>query len=266
MSSDTTEANPPTAKTPVIEIRGLVKVYDDFYAVAGLDLNVHRGELYAMLGRNGAGKTTTIKCLAGLLRPTSGSVSVAGRDLVKEAAEAKRALGYVPDRPFLYEKLTGAEFIGFMGELYGNDPEEVMERARRYIDLFELAGWEGELIETYSYGMRQKLVLSSVFARESEALLIDEPIVGLDPKATKTLRELLRELTDAGKAILMSTHSVQIAQIVSDRIGIIETGKLIAEGTLEELQQQAATPGSDLEDVFLSLTASESPSLSPIAP
>ena len=251
---------------PVILVRDLVKRYRDFTAVGGLSLHVARGELYALLGPNGAGKTTTIKCLVGLLRPSAGSIEVAGSDIVRESSMAKRRLGYVPDRPFLYDKLTGAELVGFMAELYGLAPGPVRERADRYFAEFELHGWEDELIETYSYGMRQKLVLASVFARDHEALVIDEPMVGLDPKAAKALRHMLVAQARAGKAILMSTHSIQAAEMVADRIGIVAAGRLVAEGTLEELRQRARLPGSGLEDVFLHLTHEERvPSAPPLA-
>ena len=220
----------------------------------GLGLRVERGELYALLGRNGAGKTTALKCTVGLLRPSAGRVLVGGLDVERDGARARGLMGYVPDRPFLYEKLRGSEFIGFMAELYGCDRQRVEVRARHYLELFELDGWEDELVETYSYGMRQKLVLSSVFAREPEALIIDEPIVGLDPRAAKTLRELLLELVGEGRAILMSTHSVSVAEAVAHRIGIIQAGSLCAEGSLEELRAKAGLPGADLEDVFLALT------------
>ena len=243
-----------SAEPPMIVVRDLVKRYRDFTAVAGLTLSVARGELYALLGPNGAGKTTTIKCLVGLLRPTAGRIEVAGDDVVGAAAKAKRRLGYIPDRPFLYDKLTGAEFVGFMAELYGAAPGPVKARAAHYFEVFELHGWEDELVETYSYGMRQKLVLASVFARDHEALVIDEPMVGLDPKAAKALREMLISQARSGKAILMSTHSIQAAEMVADRIGIVLAGKLVAEGTLADLRERASLPGSGLEDVFLRLT------------
>ena len=241
----------------MIEIRELRKRYRSFVAVDGVSLTVPRGSLYALLGSNGAGKTTTIKCLAGLLRPSGGQVLVGGIDLAREPAAAKRRMGYVPDRPFLYDKLSGAELIAFMAELFGLDPAGVAARARPLLEAFELTGWEDELIEAYSYGMRQKLVLSAVLAREPEALVIDEPIVGLDPRAAKTLRELLGERARAGTAILMSTHSLAIAEQVADRIGIIAGGRLVAEGSLAELRSLAALEGSGLEDVFLALTRAE---------
>jgi ABC-2 type transport system ATP-binding protein len=241
----------------VIVIDSLRKSYRGFTAVSDLSLQVAPGELYGFLGPNGAGKTTTIKGLVGLLHPSAGRVSVAGHDLTREPEQAKRRIGYIPDRPFLYEKLTGAELIRYLGALYGAEPHGLERRARELLERLELGGWEGELVESYSYGMRQKIVLTAVLARDPQVLVIDEPMVGLDPRAAKQLRELLDESTRAGKAVLMSTHSVGLAEQVAHRIGIIHHGRLVAEGTMDQLRAQAERAGSHLEEVFLALTASE---------
>ena len=241
----------------MIAIRGLVKRYRDFTAVAGLDLEIPGGELYTVLGPNGAGKTTTIKCLVGLLHPTAGAITVGGHDIGREPTAAKRLIGYIPDRPFLYEKLTGAELIRFMGQLYQADPVALARRAEELLARFDLKGWEHELIESYSYGMRQKIVLTAVLARDPAVLVIDEPMVGLDPRAAKSLREILLAEASAGKAILMSTHSVGLAEQVASRIGIIHRGRMVAEGTMAELRGRSASSDSDLEDVFRALTAED---------
>lgn len=241
----------------MIALHALVKRYRDFTAVAGISLKIEPGELYVVLGPNGAGKTTAIKCMVGLLHPTAGSVLIGGHDVASEPKLAKSLIGYVPDRPFLYEKLTGAELIRYMGQLYGTDPARLARRAEEYLAMFDLRGWEGELIESYSYGMRQKIVLTAVLARDPPVLIIDEPMIGLDPHAAKTLREQLQTLARRGTSILMSTHSVGLAEQLASRIGIIDHGRLIAEGTMSELRERTGRHDEDLEQLFLSLTRHE---------
>ena len=240
----------------MIEVQSLVKKYRDFTAVSQVSLTVEPGELYVVLGPNGAGKTTTLKCVVGLLHPSGGRVLVGGHDVSREPEAAKSLVGYIPDRPFLYEKLTGAEFIRFMGRLYRTDPESLRKRAEDYLERFRLTGWENELIESYSYGMRQKIVLAAVFARDPQVLVIDEPMVGLDPRAAKTLRELLQDLAERGRTVVMSTHSVGLAEQMATRIGIIDHGRVQAEGTMAELRARTDA-SNNLEEVFLALTEQE---------
>ena len=238
----------------MIRLTSLTKRYGDFTAVDAIDLHVPRGELFGFLGPNGAGKTTTLRMIAGILRPTAGRVEIAGIDLARDPAAAKMTLGFIPDRPFIYEKLTGAEFLRFVAGLYGQQGKEVEHRGRELLALFDLEEWRDELVESYSHGMRQKLIISSAFVHRPEVVVVDEPMVGLDPKAAKILKELFREYTRRGRTIMMSTHTLAVAESLCDRIAIIQGGRIRACGTLDALREGSEAAARGLEDVFLRLT------------
>jgi ABC-2 type transport system ATP-binding protein len=238
----------------MIAISDLVKKYGSFTAVDGVSLEALPGEIHGFLGPNGAGKTTTINLIAGLLKPTSGRILVNGHDLATDAAAAKASLGFVPDRPFVYEKLTAGEFLRFHAGLYGLDGKGVGDRVREMLELFELAEWERELIESFSHGMRQRLVMSAAFLHRPQAVVVDEPMVGLDPRGARLIKAVFRRMSERGVAILMSTHTLEVAQELCDRISIIVRGRIIARGTVEELQQMAGSPDEQLTPVFLKLT------------
>src|SRR5687768_17878665 len=221
----------------MIELRSLTKRYGSFTAVNSVDLDVPRGELFGFLGPNGAGKTTTLRMIAGILRPSSGTVRIAGVDLANQPTAAKQKLGFIPDRPFIYEKLTGIEFLRFVAGLYGQEGPAIDRRSQELLALFDLEEWRDELVESYSHGMRQKLIISSAFVHRPKVIVVDEPMVGLDPKAAKILKELFREYTNRGNTIMMSTHTLEVAEAMCDRIGIIQGGHIRAEGTMEELRQ-----------------------------
>jgi ABC-2 type transport system ATP-binding protein len=237
----------------MIEIQQLTKQYGAFTAVRALDLVVPAGELFGFLGPNGAGKTTTMRMIAGILQPTAGSIRIAGHDLRTDPLRAKRALGFIPDRPFIYEKLTGIEFLRFSAGLYGETGPEVDTRGMELLALFDLEPWRDELVESYSHGMRQKLIIASAFVHRPAVIVVDEPMVGLDPKSSKILKELFREYTRRGHTVMMSTHTLEIAEGMCDRIGIMQRGALVACGTMHQLRD--ATGADDaLEDIFLRLT------------
>ena len=238
----------------MIELRSLTKRYGSFTAVNAVDLDVPRGELFGFLGPNGAGKTTTLRMIAGILRPSSGSVRIANIDLAADPVAAKQKLGFIPDRPFIYEKLTGVEFLRFVAGLYGQAGAEVERRGRELLALFDLEEWRDELVESYSHGMRQKLIISSAFVHKPEVIVVDEPMVGLDPKAARILKDLFREYTRRGHTIMMSTHTLEVAEAMCDRIGIIQGGKIRACGTMDDLRMSVESGGSGLEQIFLRLT------------
>ena len=238
----------------MIRVDDVVKRYGGFTAVAGVSLDVQPGEIHGFLGPNGAGKTTTIRIIAGLLKPTSGTVTINGHDLAKAPEAAKRSLGFIPDRPFLYEKLTAGEFLRFHAGLYGMDPSLTSERVRELLELFELQNWEKELIESFSHGMKQRLVMCSAFLHRPQAVLVDEPMVGLDPRGARLIKQIFRKMADRGAAILMSTHTLEVAQEMCDRIAIILGGRIIARGTVDEVRALTGTPDEELTSVFLRLT------------
>ena len=238
----------------MIELSQLTKRYGKFTAVDAIDLTVPRGELFGFLGPNGAGKTTTLRMIAGILRPTSGSIRIAGIDLVESPAAAKARLGFIPDRPFIYEKLTGMEFLRFVAGLYNQSGEQVERRSRELMALFDLEQWRDELVESYSHGMRQKLIISSAFVHRPDVIVVDEPMVGLDPKAARILKDLFREYTRRGHTIMMSTHTLEVAETMCDRIAIIQGGRIRACGTMAELKASAEAGARGLEDIFLKLT------------
>ena len=238
----------------MIELTNLTKRYGGFTAVNAINLEVPRGELFGFLGPNGAGKTTTLRMIAGILRPTAGSVRIAGIDLAADPIAAKSRLGFIPDRPFIYEKLTGAEFLRFVAGLYNQEGPQVEHRARELLALFDLEEWRDELVESYSHGMRQKLIISSAFVHRPEVIVVDEPMVGLDPKAARILKDLFREYTRRGQTIMMSTHTLEVAETMCDRIGIIQGGVIRACGTMAELRASAQAGTMGLEEIFLRLT------------
>ncbi|HUP00463.1 MAG TPA: ABC transporter ATP-binding protein [Gemmatimonadota bacterium] len=235
----------------------LCKSFGSFPVLKGISLEVERGELYGFLGPNGAGKTTTIKILTGLLLPSRGRALVAGFDVTVDPYEVKRRVGYVPDRVFLYEKLTGAEFLEFVGHLYKLDPRTVRGESAELIERFDLGDWTGELIEAYSHGMRQKLALTAALLHRPEVVVIDEPMVGLDPRSARRVKTLLRELVDRGQTVFLSTHTLEVAEELCSRVAIIHRGQIVAQGTLDSLRREAMHDDGSLEAVFLRLTEEE---------
>lgn len=236
----------------MIEIAGLVKDFGATRAVDHLDLRIPPGVFYTFLGPNGAGKTTTMKIMAGLLQPTAGTVRLNGIDVLRDPVAAKRGVGYIPDHPFLYGKLTGWEFLRFVGGLYGMAEDEVRSEGLRLLQTFDLAGEADQLIDSYSHGMRQRLAFAGCFLHRPSVVIIDEPWVGLDPRNIRNAIEFLRAEARKGTTIFMSTHSLDIAEDVAERLGIIHRGKLLYDGTLAELRRGAER--QDLEEIFLELT------------
>jgi ABC-2 type transport system ATP-binding protein len=250
-------------QAPALEIRSLSKRFTTVEAVKEVSLQVERGEIFGFLGPNGAGKTTTIRMLVGLLRPTSGEIRLGGFSLRKEPVEAKRIVGFIPDRPFIYEKLTGREFLRFIAGLYdvfGRDARGLADRIDLLLEFFQLAEWGDELVEAYSHGMKQRLVMASALLHDPEVIIVDEPLVGLDPKGARLLKNLFTQRASEGGAIFMSTHTLAAAEELCDRIAIIQDGEIIAQGTLDELRAKAGMgdeQGARLEAVFLKLTTDE---------
>ncbi|HXG43601.1 MAG TPA: ABC transporter ATP-binding protein [Gemmatimonadales bacterium] len=238
----------------MIRLINLTKKYGRFTAVDAINLEVVRGELFGFLGPNGAGKTTTMRLIAGILQPTAGRIEIGGIDVQADPVAAKSRLGFIPDRPFVYDKLTGAEFLRFVAALYGQDGEAIERRMDELLDLFELTPWKDELVESYSHGMRQKLIISSALLHKPDVIVVDEPMVGLDPKGQKFLKDLFRSFVDRGGTVLMSTHTLEIAEQMCDRIGIISGGRILACGTMAEIRAQTASGDASLEDLFLKLT------------
>ena len=238
----------------MIQIHDLTKKYGSFTAVDRVTLGVPRGALYGFLGPNGAGKTTTLRMIAGILRPTAGRVLIGGDDVVQQPLLAKQRLGFIPDRPFVYDKLTGAEFLRFVAGLYGQEGMVVEKRVDELLDVFELASWKNELIESYSHGMRQKLIISSALIHRPEVIVVDEPMVGLDPRAARLLKDLFRGFVGRGGTVLMSTHTLEIAEALCDRMAIIQGGRIVAHGAMADLRKQHDAGDLGLEDLFLRLT------------
>lgn len=241
----------------MIAIHDLVKTFGDFTAVDRVSLEARAGEIHGFLGPNGAGKTTTIRIIAGLLKPTAGQIVVNGHDLATEPEAAKASLGFIPDRPFIYEKLTAGEFLRFHAGLYGIDGAGVGTRVGQMLELFELQEWEQELVEAFSHGMKQRLVMCAAFLHRPQAVLVDEPMVGLDPRGARLIKNVFRTMADRGVAILMSTHTLEVAEEMCDRISIIAKGQIIARGTVDELHHMAGGTGSadaQLTQIFLKLT------------
>lgn len=237
----------------MIELANVTKMFGTKVAVQDLSLRIEAGEVFAFLGPNGAGKTTTIKMMCGLLFPSAGTIHMAGFDMKDQGDQARRLISYVPDQPFLYEKLTGREILQFIADMYGIDAARARQRIAAMIETFGLDEFVDELTERYSHGMRQRTVFACALLHEPAVLIVDEPTVGLDPRSVRLLKDLLRLEAQRGATVFLSTHSLDIAQELADRIGVVASGRLISCGTLDTLRQQAAMDGS-LEEVFLKLT------------
>ncbi|HTL73386.1 MAG TPA: ABC transporter ATP-binding protein [bacterium] len=244
----------------MIELNRLVKKFGDLTAVNDVSLTIGRGEFFAMLGPNAAGKTTTIKLLTGLMKPTSGSSRICGFDVQTQPLEARRRMAYVPDFPFLYDKLTAWEFFRFTGQLFQLDAARIEKNSQELIARFHLGEFVDRAVEGLSHGTRQRIAIVSALLHDPEVLVIDEPMVGLDPQHARVVKDVLKERSLAGMTVLVSTHQLSIAEEMADRIGIIDGGKLIAVGSREELRRQSGAVGA-LEEIFLSLTASAPPAV-----
>jgi ABC-2 type transport system ATP-binding protein len=238
----------------MIKLINLTKLYKGLRAVDHIHLDVQQGRIFGFLGPNGAGKTTTIKMMAGILKPTEGTIIIDGKDIAQQPSEVKRVVGFIPDRPYLYEKLTGYEFLHFIAGLYQlNHFSTLNTRLIDLMTLFELSHWGDELIESYSHGMKQRLVMCAALVHEPKVLIVDEPMVGLDPKGARLVKDIFRDQAARGTTIFMSTHSLEVAQEVCQEIAIIQAGQVIANGTPEALKHNAGVVGS-LENLFLKLT------------
>jgi len=242
----------------LIELFHLSKNFGNFHAVKDVTLQIPPGEIFGFLGPNGAGKTTTIRMMAGLMKPTSGRILLDGKDILQQPEEAKSILGFIPDRPYLYEKLTGQEFLEFIADLHGLEAgNSQQKRIGELLNFFDLQGWSQELVESYSHGMRQRLVIAAALLHRPKVLIVDEPMVGLDPKGTRLVKGLFRDLSRKGVSIFMSTHTLEVAEEVCQRMGIINEGRVIALGTMQELREKSKTTDARLESLFLKLTGEE---------
>jgi ABC-2 type transport system ATP-binding protein len=238
----------------MIDFQQVHRAYGDKVAVDNLNLRVAAGELYALLGHNGAGKTTAIKMLVGLIRPGLGSIRVGGHDIVTHTREATALVGYVPDQPFLYDKLSGREILHFIGRMYGMDVQQVHRAIEREIERFELGEFVDDLTETYSHGMKQRTVFASALLHAPRVLVVDEPMIGLDPHSIRLVKDLLKREVAAGMCVLMSTHTLQAAEEIANRLGIMNHGSLLFDGTVELLREQFPVEKQSLETMYLSLT------------
>src|SRR5574337_972055 len=239
----------------MIKLINLTKRYGRLTAVNGINLEIAAGQVFGFLGPNGAGKTTTIKMMAGLLQPTSGKALIGGYDVQQEPLLAKSICGFIPDRPYLYEKLTAGEFMQFVSNLYRvRQPEPGL---RELLDLFGLSDWSGELIENFSHGMKQRLVMASALLHQPKVLIVDEPMVGLDPRGARLVKDIFKDLASRGVAVFMSTHTLEVAEQMCTRVAIINKGEIIAEGSVEDLGRAASMPDSRLEPIFLKLTGGD---------
>lgn len=244
-----------------VRIEGLTKIYSDVTAVDNLNLVVPRGEFLCLLGPNGAGKTTTIKMITGLIRPTTGRVWVSGYDVAENPVEAKRRIGYIPDQPYMYEKLSAREFFQFVGDLFSVPRAVQAERFNYYMDLFEITHAADRLIDNFSHGMRQKLVIAASLMHQPEVVVVDEPMVGLDPQSARTVKQLFREQTAAGRTVFLCTHVLSVAEELADRVAIFKRGRVIFLGTIPELRTRMGTD-ANLEQLFLDLTKEETAEVS----
>ena len=250
----------------MIEFQQVRRNYGEKVAVRCLDLKIQRGELYSLLGQNGAGKTTTIKMLVGLLQPAAGQLTVGGHNIQTHPREATQLIGYVPDEPHLYDKLSGREFLRFVGEMHGLDPQSATEAIDREIERFGLAEFVDKLTESYSHGMKQRTVFASALLHAPEILVVDEPMVGLDPHSIRLVKDLLRREADAGMCILMSTHTLSAAEEISDRLGVMNSGDLVFDGDVNSLREQCHAAGESLESLYLSLVDSKVDEDVPVSP
>jgi ABC-2 type transport system ATP-binding protein len=240
--------------TKMIELKNLTKKFGNVVAVNRLNISVSKGEIFGFIGPNGAGKTTTLRMMGGVLAPTEGSVVIDGLNMASEPEKVKKRIGFIPDRPFLYEKLTGMEFLRFTADLYEIKDDLFRKKSEEALKKFLLYDWGDELIESYSHGMKQRLIISAAILHDPKVIVVDEPMVGLDPAGIKMVKGLIRDLAQKGTTLFMSTHTLAMAEDVCDRIGIIHKGVLIAIGTIEELKRRAQVQEGDLEEVFLILT------------
>jgi ABC-2 type transport system ATP-binding protein len=239
----------------MIKLVNLTKTYGKFIAVKSINLDVAQGEVFGFLGPNGAGKTTTIKMMAGLLQPSSGNASIGGYDVQQHPLEAKYITGFIPDRPYLYEKLTATEFMHFTAKLY--DMKEPAARSGELLGVFSLTEWADELVENFSHGMKQRLVMAASLLHEPKVLIVDEPMVGLDPRGARLVKDIFSDLASKGVTIFMSTHTLEIVEQMCTRVAIINKGEIIAEGSVEELGRMTSMPDSHLEPIFLKLTGGD---------
>ncbi|MCF8068455.1 MAG: ABC transporter ATP-binding protein [Desulfobacterales bacterium] len=238
----------------MIRLENLTKQYGKLKAVNAINLHIKPGEIFGFIGPNGAGKTTTIKMMSGLLSPTAGHVTINGINMIKNPESAKKNIGLIPDRPYLYEKLTGIEFLRFTADLYHIPSDIFKKKADHFLEMFALKGRANELIEAYSHGMKQRLIMSAALLHDPPLVIVDEPMVGLDPRAIKMVRDLFRTLSENGTTVFMSTHTLKLAEEICNRIGIINHGNVIATGSLEELKEAASIGDSNLEEIFFRLT------------
>lgn len=237
-----------------VELKNVTKRYNEIVAVNNIDLTINPGEIFALLGPNGSGKSTTLKMLMGLVQPTAGSVNVLGLDVQKEPVAVKRQVGYVPESPNVYEFLTGIEYLDFIGDIYGISPSEKKQRITEYLKALQLEGREGDMINSYSDGMKKKISLISSFLHRPKLLILDEPLNALDPRSARIVKDYLHSLKSQGVTTILSTHVLEIAEAVCDRIGIMYQGNILALGNMTELRQRASMPSSGLEEIFLRLT------------
>lgn len=238
----------------MVSIEGITKRYGNRTALADLSLTVAKGEFFGYLGPNGAGKTTTIKSIIGLVRPDAGRVMVDGVDVAKEPLEVRRRIGFVPDTPFLYDKLTAREFLRFVGGLYHLEHDDMESRISWLEDIFDMHGWIDRRSEGYSHGMKQKVVMAAAFLHRPELLIVDEPLVGLDPQSARLVKDLLLLINSHGTTIFMSSHDLSVVEELCRRMAILHQGVIVAEGTLDDLRMKAQMEGGSLEDLFLKLT------------
>jgi ABC-2 type transport system ATP-binding protein len=241
----------------MIELSKVSKSYGERKAVSDLSLTVPPGSIFAFLGMNGAGKTTTIKMMTGILSPSSGSISIGGYDLKTDPIRAKQLVGYVPDRPHLYPKLTGREFLQFMCDLYRVPQETTQERIDKVLDEYSLTPWQDSLIESYSHGMRQRIALCGALVHTPQILIVDEPMVGLDPHGARDLKRAFTRYARSGMTVFLSTHSLDVAEELADSLAIIHKGKIIVSGSLEQIRDSAGSHADGLEDIFLQLTSAQ---------
>ncbi|MBI5376724.1 MAG: ABC transporter ATP-binding protein [Candidatus Schekmanbacteria bacterium] len=242
----------------MILFENVTKKYGDTYAIKGLSFEVEKGEVFGFIGPNGAGKTTTIKIMAGIARPTFGKVLVSGNDISVDPVAVKKNIGLIPEHPYIYEKLTGREVLWFVGKMFGMDNREIKLRCDEILSYFNLSTKADDVVGNYSHGMKQKLVIASSLIHSPELLIIDEPMVGLDPKSARQIKNIIRTMADGGGTVFMSTHTLELAESICDRIAVINRGEIIATGTMNELQELSGSTGERLEEIYLTLTEESS--------